>query len=135
MLVTGTRRSRKTPTVHSETRLLLADLLDKAASSGMVCFRSEFDECTSGDLTTIHSHSVGVGAVVSEHHFCMFALHFCTASCITSTATLVQVVLRGRRPEEDCILGHGQERRRRRMCIAMNIPTRFVLHEDVLNDI
>ena len=106
VLVIRTRRSRNTPTVHSETRLLLADLLDKAASSGMVCFRSEFDECTSGDLTTtIHSHSVGVGAVVSEHHFCMFALNFCTASCITSTSTLVQVVLRRRRPEEDCVSG------------------------------
>ena len=94
MLVTaGTRRSRKTPTVHSETRLLLADLLDKAASSGMVCFRSEFEECTT---VAIHTVWVQCGCSGFCAPFCMFALHFCTASFITSTATLVHVVLRRR---------------------------------------
>jgi len=63
-IVLVTRRSRKTPTVHSETRLLLADLLDEAASSGMVCFRSEFEECT-----RYIQCGCSVGAVVSAHHF------------------------------------------------------------------
>ena len=116
LLVTRTRRSRNTPTVHSETRLLLADLLDKAASSGMVCFWSEFEECTTVAIHTVWEQCGCSGFCAP---FCMFALHFCTASCITSTATLVHVVLRRRRPEEDCVLGHGQESR---MCYFYEYP-------------